>query len=101
MNWTKFDKKRIGLLIGVLAPVLGFLLYGLFYSWEFNTSLSYFTNNVFLGTKSYQSPIISLSLIADLGVFFLMLKVKCNKAAQGVVYALMLYTPVVIYLRFF
>lgn len=101
MNWTKFDKKSIGLLIGVLAPVLGFLLYGLFYSWEFNTSLSYFINTVFLGTKSYQSPIISLSLIADLGVFFLALKVKCNKTAQGIVYALMLYAPVVIYLRFF
>lgn len=101
MNWTKFDKKYYGLILGLLAPVIGFLLYGLFYSWEFNTTLHHFITQVFLGTKSYQSPIISLSLIADLGVFFLALKIKCNKMAQGVVYALMAYAPIVIYLRFF
>jgi hypothetical protein len=101
MTWNKFDHKLLGVVLGLLGPFLGFLLYGLYYSWEFNSTLSHFINNVFLGTKSYQSPIISLSLIADLGIFFLALKWKLNTTAKGVVYALLIYVPIVIYLRFF
>lgn len=101
MKLNKNDKKIYGVIAGLLAPVIGFLLYGLFYSWEFNTTLAYFVEHVFFGTKSYQSPIISISLIADLGVFFLVLKYQYYKVAKGIVYALLMYAPLVIYLRFF
>lgn len=101
MNLTRINNTWFGFTLGVIAPVFGFLLYGLYYSWQYNATVSYFINSVFLGTPSYQSPIISLSLIADLGVFFLLLRFKYNKAAQGVVYALLAYVPLVVYLRFF
>lgn len=98
---ARLNKVSFGIIVGVIAPFFGFLIYGLYYTWEFQQPMSYFIKTVFLGTKSYQSPIISLSLLADLAVFFFFLRKNWNKAAKGVVFALLMYVPLVIYLRFF
>lgn len=101
MKTKKYDSLKIGLLIGLLGPFAGFIIYGLGWSLYFNRTLDYFINDVFLGMSSFQSPIVSLSLLFNLIPFFLFLKSSRMKSARGVLMAIFIYVPVVVYLKFF
>ena len=69
MRW---NDRTVGLVCGLLAPVLGFLLYGLLYVTVIrpHNDLGWFINDLFLGTRRYQAPVLSLALLADVPVFF-------------------------------
>lgn len=96
----KYDDMRLGMVVGLLAPLLGFLIYGLGWAAYFHRSLDYFINHVFLGISEMQSPIVSLSLLINLVPFFIFLRTKRYRSAQGVLAGLFIYVPVVLYLRF-
>ncbi len=91
------DSLSVGFVIGVLAPVLGFFVYGLFWAQDNNRSLGYFINDLFLGTPEFRSSIIALSLIANLIPFYVFLRKERYKTARGVLLAVFLYVPFVIY----
>ncbi|SRR5690554_4314039 len=96
----KYDSLPVGMLVGLVAPFAGFLIYGWFWSMYYHRSMKYFIEQVFLGMPQNQSPIITLSLIINLLPFFIFLRLKRYRTAQGVVAALFLYVPVVLYLKF-
>lgn len=96
----KYDNMVIGIVVGLLAPFLGFVLYGWGWAAYYHNSFSYFVNRVFLGMSQMQSPIVSLSLLINLIPFFLFLRFKRYRSAQGVVAALFIYVPLVLYLKF-
>lgn len=96
----KFDNILLGMAVGLLAPFLGFFLYGLGWAAYNHKTFSYFANEVFLGVARMQSPIVSLSLLINLVPFFLFLRFKRYHSARGVLAALFIYVPVVLYLKF-
>lgn len=100
MKPKKNDSLPLGLIIGLIAPVLGFIIYGLLWSWYFNKTFSYFVYDVFLGIPAFQSSIVALSLIFNLIPFFIFLRKERYKSGRGVLLALFIYVPVVLYLRF-
>jgi len=101
MKPKRFDKMWIGILIGLIMPVLGFLIYGWYWSWKFFRTFSYFVNDVFIGTPTFRSSILSLSLLINLLPFFIFLRTDRYKSARGVMAAVFLYVPFVIYFRFY
>ena len=86
--------------IGAVAPVLGFILFGWGWAIYYHRTLNYFYHEIFLGLARMQAPILSLSLIINLLPFFLFLRFKRYRSARGVLAALFLYVPVVLYLKF-
>lgn len=100
MKPKRFDKTWIGILIGLILPVFGFLIYGWYWSWKFFRPFSYFVNDVFIGTPTFRSSILSLSLLINLVPFFIFLRTDRYKSARGVIAAVFLYVPFVIYYRF-
>ena len=94
------DHLRTGIIAGLLAPVLGFLLYGLIYVHGIHpgNDLAWFVNDLFLGTPQFQSKILSLALIADVPLFFWFDRKGWNRAMRGVIGAMLLYGIVIIVL---
>lgn len=91
---------KFGLLIGLLSPIIGFIIYGGYWSWNFNKTFSYFVNDVFIGMPIFRSSILSLSIVINLVPFLLFLRQERYKAARGVLAAIFVFVPFVIYFKF-
>lgn len=89
------DKLYIGLLIGLIVPLVTFWLYYLlkFREVEFTT----YIRNIHLYKILFK--ILSLCVLPDLGVFYLFINNKYNNAAKGVVMACFVYALTVLAYR--
>lgn len=100
MKTKRFNSLSFGLLLGVLSPLLGFVLYGVYWSLNFNRTFSYFVNDLFIDTPSFRPSIITLSLLINLIPFFVFIRSDRYQSARGVILAVFLYVPVVLYFKF-
>ncbi len=99
MRW---DSLATGLILGLLAPVLGFVIYATMYVTAIrpHLDLPFFVKDLFIGTREYQSPVLSLSILANLALFFLLDRWDLYKAMRGVILATMIYGLVIVLLIF-
>ena len=97
MRW---DSTSTGLIAGLMAPLLGFFAYGILYVSVIRPHLDmqFYIYDIFLGTRRYQAPIISLSLIANLVLFFLFDRRDMHLAMRGVITATFLYGVAIVVL---
>ena len=95
MRW---NDRTLGVLSGILAPLLGFLIYGLIYVTIIRPhhDLAYFVQDLFLGTHRYQAPIMSLALLADIPLFFWFDRIGRFEAMRGVVMALFIHGAIIV-----
>ena len=85
-----------GFISGLLAPLLGFCIYYLI-SFRYMGFRSYVSRLTEFGLVS---GVISLSLIANLVVFFYFIKVKADSSARGVIGATFLYGLLIVILKY-
>lgn len=97
MKDIDLDKLWIGFFAGLLAPVLTFVFYYLI-NYR-NMPVYRFINYLKLG-DTYTS-IITLCLLANLGVFYLFIWKNKYKGARGVLGATFIWAAVIMYLKFF
>lgn len=87
----KYDNLYLGLLIGILAPIVILLVY---YQLNFSyLSVNNFIFKMFVGAVLV--PLLSLCTIANLGVFYLFIWKERYYSARGVIFATILYAIVV------
>ncbi len=89
----KFDKIWIGILTGILLPLV---VMGIFYL----SSYSYITVPQFLRKMVFASIILkllSLCAVVNLGAFFLFYRVQFDKAARGIILATIIFAFVVVF----
>jgi len=96
-----YDNLLLGLGIGLFSPVVGFVIYGFLWSVYFSKPFIHFVEGIFIGVKEFQSSIVALSLIFNLVPFFLFLRSDRYQSGRGVLMALFIYVPLVVYLRFY
>jgi hypothetical protein len=101
MKRSKWDVLWVGLVAGLLSPVLGFVVFGALWTYYNGFRFSYFVNDIFLNKPEFQSAILSVSLLMNLAPFFFAIQKHQYYFARGVLMALFIYVPVVIYLRFY
>lgn len=91
------DSVPLGFILGLLAPALGFLGYGALYVTAIRPfyDMHWFINDLFLGTPEYRAPVLSLSLIADAVLFFLLDRYDRHRTMRGVIGAMLLYGIVI------
>lgn len=96
------DSVRLGVILGLLAPVLGFFGYAAIYVTGIrpHLDLAWFVNDLFIGTRRYQAPVLSLSLIANLALFFWFDRVDRPLAMRGVIGATFVYAVAIVVLSF-
>lgn len=99
MRW---DSVPVGIVLGLIMPVLGFFIYGYIHTTAIrpHLDLEFYIHDLFLGTRQFQAPILSLSLIANLGIFFLFNRSDMPKAMRGVLISTFIYGIIIVVLWF-
>jgi hypothetical protein len=85
-----------GFISGLLAPFIGFYIYYLI-SFRYMSLQSYVSRLVELGLEA---GVLSLSLIANLIVFFYFIKGKADSSARGVIGATFLYGMLIVIIKY-
>jgi hypothetical protein len=91
------NKIYVGLLAGLIGPWFGFFLFYLITS--FDQTMSQFVDTVTQNSDTY-SGVISICSIFNLGIFFLALNRNYVRAAQGVIFATLTFSAVVVYFKY-
>ena len=95
----KRDNFILGLIIGLIFPMIAFVLIYIFWFYD------RMTIQHFIGTlrarEDMLAGIMSLSLILNLPIFFVNIWALRYNIARGVIFATMLYGIVIIYLKLF
>jgi hypothetical protein len=84
--------------MGMVAPVLGVLGYGLIYTTAIRPMfvMQWFLVDMFFGTLKYTSSILSISLIADAFLFFWFDRKDRYASMRGVILAMLTYGLVIV-----
>ena len=93
---AKYNNLRIGLILGILAPLLGFIvIYGV--AFRGMTVSEYFDLLIY---NKKLSSIISLSVIPNLLLFFIFIWLNYLYSARGVLASTMIFALVVVITKF-
>ena len=96
MKKFNFDNIVLSFMLGIIAPMLTFLLY---YLINYNYMPIYtFINFIKLGNLF--KPIISLCILSNLAIFYLYIWKNKYKGTRGVIYSTFIWAAFVIYLNF-
>jgi hypothetical protein len=95
MEW---NSRRTGFILGMLAPLAGFLIYGSIYTNAIRPmyDMAWFVKDLFLGTMEYRTRIVSLSLVADAFLFFALDRRDMHKSMRGVIQAMLVYGVLIV-----
>lgn len=94
---SKFDSQLVGLILGILVPFIGMFI---FYKFAFRT-LDIYEFYEHITRRDLTPQLISLSVVANLGVFFIFIWKKFYYSARGVIGATFIYTLIVLILKYF
>ena len=96
----RFDTVRTGILAGLIAPLLGLLLYSVFTVTVTRPELEldFFLRGMVFGIRGNIAPVLSLSLLTDVALFFAFDKKRMLKAMRGVIGAMFVYGAVIVLL---
>ena len=95
----KLDNKWAGAIIGIVLPLI--LVWGVIFilaqsgGYPYKVMLDRFFN-----VLSSQGKMISLSIIGNLGIFYLFLRKNWSHGAMGIILGTLAYIPYVIYVNF-
>lgn len=96
----RFDKPAFGFLLGLLAPMAGLLAYSVFAVTVLRPELEldFLLRRMLFGIRGNIAPVLSLSLLADVVLFFVLDRRRMLKAMRGVIGAMLLYGAVIVLL---
>lgn len=93
---SRFDSLKLGTIMGLIVPALGFLI---FYLWSFSkVSLSYFVQYAI--QIEAVSKVLSLSLLPNLLVFFLYIRKNYYFTARGILLSTFIWTLAIVLVKF-
>lgn len=94
---NKIDTVLAGLILGLAAPML---VLGIIYAYKFNQQSP---EDFYLVLKAMkiESALLSLCVLANLALFFILLQFDFYKGAKGIILATFIYSAVVVYFKFF
>lgn len=98
MNMLKQDKLSLGILLGLLAPVVGLLIYYLVTFLPRDQSLSDFFS-MLRQNRHLLPKLISICLLANGVVFYLYTRKRRDLTARGIFLITMLYAIVILLLK--
>jgi len=96
MENTKFNHLVIGIIIGLLAPTIGIII---FYFTKFES----LTLGEFLKISVEEkmlSPLLSLCAVINLAVFYLLIQFDKLKTGRGIILATFIYGLAIVLLKF-
>jgi hypothetical protein len=100
MRKGKLDHVGFGIAGGIIGALLGFVLFGLGFSWFNEIYFSEFVQDVFLGSalQDFQSRIISFSMLLDVILFFILIRRGYEEFCKGLIVVLVISVAVIAWL---
>ncbi len=93
----KLDHMASGIAAGIIGTALGFGIMTVWWSWANGTSLDYFVTDVFLGSSLYKDSILTISVLFNVGLFWLALRRDWNQFARGLLAVIFITVPLIIW----
>jgi hypothetical protein len=87
---NRWDHPLIGILIGLLGVLIGYLAFACIFTWKEDLPIASFFEEVFLRMEDFQSRILSFAALADIGLFYLFLKKEMYRVCKGITFILLL-----------
>ncbi len=87
---SKLDNVWIGMGTGIIGAVLGFLLFGFGFAYINHISFGEFYNGIFLGVQDFQSRIVTFSMLIDVILFFVFMRLDYQQFCKGIIAVLVL-----------
>jgi len=87
------DHVWAGFLAGLAAPIIGLYLYAVIVTlsaWRQLSALDFLRTTI-LGVRSNIAPVLSISLFASVGLFFLLDRRGMHRAMRGVIASMFIY----------
>ena len=97
-HWTLDHTK--GLILGILIPIIFMPLVVLLLSWIQDYYIEQLWDK-FLHNNQYRIRIITISIIANLGLFYYFLNKERFNLAMGIILGSICFAPYIIYVKFF
>src|SRR4051812_31548462 len=94
----KLDNVWIGLLMGLLFPLLMFLLYWLFFHHQISFPRRFVR---YLLGGNLLSNVIKLCALGNLLLFYLGLSYKIDKFSRGIVFSVLFYVALIAYITYY
>tara|TARA_B110000046_G_scaffold25258_1_gene24666 strand:- start:1489 stop:1791 length:303 start_codon:yes stop_codon:yes gene_type:complete len=94
---VRYNKIITGLILGLVGPWIGAFV---FYLFMFNHKTIGGFIKMIVNNSSTHAPLLSVSLIFNLIFFYLFLRQGMYRAANGVIMAVFIYAPFVIYFKY-
>lgn len=97
---TKWNNIRVGLIMGLLAPIVGYFIVAFVMAQFLHTTVWGFTETKLINAPTHRSELAVLSLMAN-GIVFFILNYKNHLVSmRGMIYATLFYAPIVVLLYF-
>ncbi|MDG1348007.1 MAG: hypothetical protein P8M61_05025 [Crocinitomicaceae bacterium] len=97
-NWNR--SHTLGLIIGIILPILIVPLVILILSWAQNFYYEQLWYR-FMNNNSTMSKMLTLAVLANLGLFYIYLNKEKYQFAMGVILGTVCYLPLIVYFVFF
>ena len=97
-NWSR--SHTLGLIIGIILPILIVPLVILILSWAQNFYYEQLWYR-FMNNNSTMSKMLTLAVLANLGLFYIFLNKEKYQFAMGVILGTVCYLPLIVYFVFF
>ncbi|MCC6600656.1 MAG: hypothetical protein IT223_08260 [Crocinitomicaceae bacterium] len=98
MTKDRLDKFWIGLIVGVLGALLGYFAFAAFWALYNDTSIVFFTREIFLGSGIFQDKIVTISILLDVVLFYFFLRANWYNLCKGILAVVICSVPVAVYL---
>lgn len=94
---TNLDNPIIGIIAGLLGTAAGFCIMTIWWSQANGTSMEYFVQDVFLGSALYKDSILTISVLFNVGLFWICLRFDLEKLAKGILAVIFVSVPLIIW----
>lgn len=98
-DMKKVDNVWVGLLAGGIGTLIGFLIMTIWWSWANGTSMNYFVQEVFIASSLYKDSILTVSVLFNVGLFWLSLRWELEQFAKGLLAVILVSVPLIIWLQ--
>lgn len=95
----KLDHARYGLIAGGFGTIMGFAIMTAWWSWANGTTFNYFVQEVFIASSLYKDSILTVSVLFNVGLFWLSLRWEMERFAKGLLAVIFVSVPLIIWLQ--
>lgn len=87
----------LGILIGIIGNIVGFVIFGFGISITQDVSFSYFFNNMFLNTDVFRSQVLTGALLVNVILFYIFMRRGNDGINRGIIITILFTVIAIVY----